>query len=100
MYYSSDGMNWTDATCDGEQCDINQRAVAYNERSGIFFSSGHLLKHYYSFDGKNWTSIALPGDLGSHTTQVNKIIPLNEGFLKIGEGGQLTILIRVNATHE
>ncbi|HCD53035.1 MAG TPA: hypothetical protein DEQ34_11340, partial [Balneolaceae bacterium] len=56
MYYSSDGMNWTDATCDGEQCDINQRAVAYNERSGIFFSSGHLLKHYYSFDGKNWTS--------------------------------------------
>lgn len=97
--YSSDGKSWTSAICNNGGCGVPQTSVAYNKELDLFFSGGHMLTHYYSKDGKNWASISLPSNFGTHVTQINKIVPSDDGFIVVGNGGLIGVLKAKRPAH-
>lgn len=99
MYYSSDGETWIAAQCGSTSCGNPQLGVAYNSDLDLYFSGGHVLKHYYSMDGQNWTEIILPSNFGTHVTQINKIIPSDDGFIVVGNGGLIGVLKAKRPAH-
>ncbi|MEQ9310708.1 MAG: IPT/TIG domain-containing protein [Balneolaceae bacterium] len=99
VYYSSDGSNWTAGSCDGAFCGYPQLGVAYNSDLNLYFSGGHVLKHYYSTDGQNWSTINLPSNFGTHITQINKIVPSDDGFIFVGNGGLIGVLKAKRPAH-